>query len=129
MQEYRDARRGLRQAITVSKASRWKELKDDLNADPWGLGYQIVMRRLGAQSASPNMSAAQLEISISGLGGAFWFGNFIFRCLHERKTFPGGFSPVSAVPGDFRAVPEVSQASVQHKESGNGIRGASCFPE
>ncbi|KAG8309135.1 hypothetical protein J6590_069734 [Homalodisca vitripennis] len=64
MQEYRDARRGLRQAITVSKASRWKELKDDLNADPLGLGYQIVMRRLGAQSASPNMSAAQLEIRL-----------------------------------------------------------------
>ncbi|KAG8309891.1 SUMO1 sentrin specific peptidase 8 [Homalodisca vitripennis] len=47
----------------------------------------------------------------------------------REKTFPGGCSPVSAVPGDFRAVPEVSQASVQHKESGNGIRGASCFPE
>ncbi|KAG8310991.1 SUMO1 sentrin specific peptidase 8 [Homalodisca vitripennis] len=61
--------------------------------------------------------------------GNFWFGNFIFRCLHEKKTFPGGCSLVSAVPGDFRAVPEVSQASVQHKESGNGIRGASCFPE
>ncbi|KAG8308670.1 hypothetical protein J6590_104368 [Homalodisca vitripennis] len=61
--------------------------------------------------------------------GNFWFGNFIFRCLHEKKTFPGGCSPVSAVPGDFRAVPEVSQASVQHKESGNGIRGASYFPE
>ncbi|KAG8251545.1 hypothetical protein J6590_077697 [Homalodisca vitripennis] len=61
--------------------------------------------------------------------GNLWFGNFIFRCLHERKTFPSGCSPVSAVPGDFRAVPEVSQASVQHKESGNGIKGASCFPE
>ncbi|XP_046684980.1 uncharacterized protein LOC124370722 [Homalodisca vitripennis] len=67
MQEYRDARRGLRQAITVSKASRWKELKDDLNADPRGLGYQIVMPRLGAQYASPKMSAAELEVIVNAL--------------------------------------------------------------
>lgn len=67
MQEYRDARRSLKQAISASKATRWNELKDDLNVDPWGLGYQIVMRRLGAQSASPNMSAAQLEAIVDAL--------------------------------------------------------------
>ncbi|KAG8324261.1 SUMO1 sentrin specific peptidase 8 [Homalodisca vitripennis] len=67
----------------------------------------------------------QLEVMCINFNDTYVDANRLVRGYHLAR----GCSPVSAVPGDFRAVPEVSQASVQHKESGNGIRGVSCFPE
>lgn len=67
MQEFRAARQELKRAISASKASKWKALTEDLNNDPWGLGYRVVMRRLGVQSANPNMSSVQLEAIVDAL--------------------------------------------------------------
>lgn len=46
--EHKAARRELRRAINHSKARCWKRIAEDINSDPWGLGYKIVTQRLGA---------------------------------------------------------------------------------
>ncbi|XP_018363206.1 PREDICTED: uncharacterized protein LOC108761276 [Trachymyrmex cornetzi] len=50
--ELRDRRRDLRGAIARSKASLWKELVDDLDRDPWGTPYRVVLRKLRSGDAS-----------------------------------------------------------------------------
>ena len=46
--DYRTAKKSLGQTIKTSKRRCWDRLRDDLNSDPWGLGYKIVMRKLEA---------------------------------------------------------------------------------
>lgn len=43
---YREAKRELRKEINKSKANAWQELIKDLNNDPWGLSYKIVLEKL-----------------------------------------------------------------------------------
>ena len=40
---YRTAKKALGRAIKTSKCRCCDKLRDDLNSDPWGLGYKIVM--------------------------------------------------------------------------------------
>lgn len=48
--EHLAAKRTLKRAIIASQRRCWRELCEDLNKDPWGLGYKIVMRKLGSLS-------------------------------------------------------------------------------
>lgn len=57
--EHKTKKRQLRTAINSSKASCWKKLCEDINADPWGLGYRVVTKKLGALKRS---SALDSEI-------------------------------------------------------------------
>ncbi|XP_018361217.1 PREDICTED: uncharacterized protein LOC108759967 [Trachymyrmex cornetzi] len=50
--DLRDRRRELRSSIARSKAKLWKELVDDLERDPWGTPYRIVLRKLHLGGAS-----------------------------------------------------------------------------
>lgn len=50
-EEYKDARKKLRKAIFDSKKKLWEELREDINKNPWGLGYKLVMKKLGAKHA------------------------------------------------------------------------------
>ena len=59
--EYRTAKKSLGRAIKTSKRRCWDRLKDDLNSDPWGLGYKIVMRKLGAFTKSAPMEAETMD--------------------------------------------------------------------
>lgn len=45
-EQYRAARQALKIAIGRSKANKWKELCDDVESDPWGLGYKLVLQKL-----------------------------------------------------------------------------------
>ena len=46
--EFRAAKKNLKWAIKASQRRCWKLLGEEMNKDPWGLGYKIVLRRLGA---------------------------------------------------------------------------------
>lgn len=46
--DYREARKELRKLIKRSKAARWKEICEEVQQDPWGKGYKIAMKKLGA---------------------------------------------------------------------------------
>jgi len=52
--EYRTARSNLRKAINTAKARAWAELIANIDADPWGLPYRLVLKRL--RRASPSLS-------------------------------------------------------------------------
>ena len=59
--EYLVAIRGLGRAVRTSKYRCWNRLRDDLNNDPWGLGYKIVMRKLGAFAKNAPMEAETMD--------------------------------------------------------------------
>ncbi|KAG5324468.1 PO11 protein, partial [Pseudoatta argentina] len=48
----REARRSLRRAIVRSKIKLWTELVDDLDRDPWGMPYRVVLKKLRTGGAS-----------------------------------------------------------------------------
>jgi len=48
---YRDAKRNFRSAIRKAKAQCWQELISNIDEDPWGLPYRLVLNRL--RSSTP----------------------------------------------------------------------------
>ena len=50
-EEYKQAKKRLRLAINHSKQRCWDTMIQDINKDPWGLGYRIVMGKLGKQGS------------------------------------------------------------------------------
>lgn len=56
---YKEARRVLR--LHTSKAECWKKLIDLINQDPWGLPYEIVMRKL-RKSQAANIPEDELSL-------------------------------------------------------------------
>ena len=57
----------LRRAIKKSKRRSWLSLTEDVNNEPWGLGYKIVSRKLGALSASQAMKPAVMDNIVKAL--------------------------------------------------------------
>lgn len=55
-EEFKRARKQLKLAILKSKKTKWEELRSDLNEDPWGLGYKLVMQKLGARAKPPDLA-------------------------------------------------------------------------
>lgn len=49
----REQRRQLRLEILRSKERAWKRLCDEVDADPWGLPYRLVAKKLGARPPGP----------------------------------------------------------------------------
>lgn len=67
MMEYKINRKTLRLAIKRSKASKWRELCDDVNNDPWGLAYKIVMKKLKAPVAVNELCPTAMQNIVSTL--------------------------------------------------------------
>ena len=65
--EYLVAKRALGRAIEASKHRCWNRLRDDLNNDPWGLGYKIVMRTLGTFAKNAPMEAETMDRIVDAL--------------------------------------------------------------
>lgn len=55
--EYRDARRILAMNITWAKARSWDELIEDLDRNPWGRPYHLMMQKL--QQGGPRVTEIQ----------------------------------------------------------------------
>lgn len=66
-EEYKSAKKNLKCAIRTSKKQKWEELRSDLNNDPWGLGYKIVLRKLGARTSTPDLEEATMENIVNTL--------------------------------------------------------------
>lgn len=65
--DYKSARKTLRIAIQNSKKAQWEELKNDINRDPWGLGYKLVMKKLGAKAPASDMDEATMQNIVNTL--------------------------------------------------------------
>lgn len=64
---YKSARRELRRAINGSKARCWQELVEDINRDPWGLGYKLVSQKLGAFGSNCVMDSVAMDRIVTTL--------------------------------------------------------------
>lgn len=64
---YVQKKKELRLSIKKSKQTCWRALADDLNRDPWGLGYKIVTQKIGGFSKHPHMDEETLEKVVNGL--------------------------------------------------------------
>lgn len=56
MEQYRHARKILRRAIKDAKRKAWEDLCKEINSDPWGLPYRIVMRKFGNNRQIPGIT-------------------------------------------------------------------------
>ncbi|XP_053960468.1 uncharacterized protein LOC128864739 [Anastrepha ludens] len=65
--EYKEAKRILKTVIQKSKKEKWEELRRDINQNPWGLGYKIVLNKLGARQRPPELSEATMENIVNTL--------------------------------------------------------------
>lgn len=59
--EYRETKKQLQKAIFNSKKDKWNELREDINRNPWGLGYKIVMEKLCNKSPAREMDQKSME--------------------------------------------------------------------
>lgn len=66
-QEYKAAKKELRRAINLSKGTCWRALVEDIDRDPWGLGYKIVTKKLGAQKPTSVMDPHVMENIVATL--------------------------------------------------------------
>lgn len=66
---YKEARKNLRKAIWNSKKSAWKTLIEDLDRDPWGRPYRMVVKKLSttAISATELLAPKELETPLTDL--------------------------------------------------------------
>ncbi|XP_069962615.1 uncharacterized protein [Bactrocera oleae] len=65
--EYKAAKTELKYKTIKAKKDKWEELRNDINKNPWGLGYKIVMRKLGAKQSIPELNAAAMEHIVNTL--------------------------------------------------------------
>lgn len=67
---YKIAKRNFRQEILKSKKTAWLELLEDLDNDPWGRAYKIVLKKLNSKQCNDtcaSMDAAHLDVILSAL--------------------------------------------------------------
>ena len=64
---YRLARKCLRRLINDSKARCWQHLIEDVNRDPWGLGYKLVMKNLSSLGAPCSLKAEKMDRIVRSL--------------------------------------------------------------
>ena len=66
MAEHKQAKKSLRLAVRISKRACEKALCNEVDNDPWGLGYKIVTERIGALSASGVMNEEEVTRIVDG---------------------------------------------------------------
>lgn len=66
-EELKQAKKVLKLAIIQSKKVKFEELRNDLNCNPWGLGYRIVMQKLGAKSSVELMDGETTKTIVDAL--------------------------------------------------------------
>lgn len=65
--DYRNAKKILRTTIRQSKMRCWNNLREEVNLNPWGLGYKIVTQRLKNSSAQNMMETETMENIVNTL--------------------------------------------------------------
>lgn len=66
-ESYKEAQKALRNSINNSKKEKWNQLRDDINRDPWGLGYKIVMKKLGLKNPVEAMDEDTMQNIVTTL--------------------------------------------------------------
>lgn len=61
------AKKDLKRAIFLSKQKCWDDLRKEIDRDPWGKAYKIVMGKLSRPGASGSLSSEEMERTIDTL--------------------------------------------------------------
>lgn len=85
--QHMTAKKCLRTAIRLSKERCWKTLRDELNDDPWGMGYKLVARKFGGASSNTRMNAGMVMRVVDAL-----FPNH--PRMNKRETQAGNEIPL-----------------------------------
>lgn len=56
MERYRRVRKKLRRTIRDSKKKAWESLCEEVDRDPWGLPYRIIMKKIGNRRKIPGLT-------------------------------------------------------------------------
>ncbi|XP_015609342.1 uncharacterized protein LOC107274591, partial [Cephus cinctus] len=67
LRTYKMAKKNLTIEIKRSKEACWKDLLTSVEADPWGLPYRIVMKRLGGHQIPATKDPEELKVIIEDL--------------------------------------------------------------
>lgn len=65
--EFKDAKKRLQENIFDSKRRLWEALREDINRNPWGTGYKIVMEKLGTKSPTQLMNEEKMTNIVTSL--------------------------------------------------------------
>ncbi|XP_043642426.1 uncharacterized protein LOC122612710 [Drosophila teissieri] len=65
--QFKKSKKDLTTAIRKSKTEKWKSLCNDVNTDPWGMGYKIVMKKLRARRTTPDLEEGQMDHIVKAL--------------------------------------------------------------
>lgn len=65
--EHKALRKEMEVLIQASKKRCWDELREEVDRDPWGMGYHIVTKRLGAMTKGPPMDEEKMESIVDAL--------------------------------------------------------------
>lgn len=96
--QYKEARKLLRTAIFESKKKIWEELRNDINENPFGLGYKIAMKKLGANKPPAVMDEKSMKNIVESLFPA-----------HESRT--DNKETRSSAPAELFTVEELQEAA------------------
>lgn len=115
LRDYKVARKILRKSIKKSKADKWKSLCNEVNLDPWGLGYKIVMKRLHASSAGVELPTDVMESIVATL----------FPTHQMRPSIFNGSEQMEEIPEFSQAELEIAVRSLKNKKAAgpDGIPG------
>nr|XP_041630547.1 uncharacterized protein LOC121501992 [Drosophila kikkawai] len=64
---FKKSKKDLNIAIRKSKTEKWKRLCNDVNSDPWELGYKIVMKKLRTRNPTPDLEEEQMDQIVKAL--------------------------------------------------------------
>ncbi|XP_070142338.1 uncharacterized protein [Drosophila kikkawai] len=65
--QFKKSKKDLNIAIRKTKTEKWKRLCNDVNSDPWGLGYKIVMKKLRKRNPTPDLEEEQMDQIVKAL--------------------------------------------------------------
>ncbi|GJQ70297.1 hypothetical protein Trydic_g22735 [Trypoxylus dichotomus] len=120
--EHREAKKSLRRAINESKARHWKDMVSDVDSDPWGLGYKLVTRRLGAMKPQAILELTRMQRIVRALfpshparvdRGVKMPGDFLPFNEEELRTVMGSLAQRRA-PGPDNITNEILKLVYQH---------------
>ncbi|KAJ8910519.1 hypothetical protein NQ315_012816 [Exocentrus adspersus] len=111
IEEYKQARRSLRNMIKAAKRASWKRLCEEVDCDIWGDGYKICMRKLIGFPPRQQMPMEAMDKVVDHLFPVH--DPVIFNC--DRSVIFSNFS-----------VDELSKASDKLKEK--KAPGPGCIP-
>lgn len=60
-EQYKEAKKALKKAIWISKKEKWISLSKEIDNDPWGKAYQILMGKFTRPNANQGHSAQEME--------------------------------------------------------------------